>query len=595
VRFDDSLKTVLASDAASEFGAQATWRQLVDLIGRGRVEDGPDAVGRLRALRASVPLPIRAASARALAFARPPAPLVALFAEEELAIAAPVLRTATLPADDWLALLPTLTPQGRSVLRHRRDLPDAVVRGLESLGNVDFVLEHEPAPEPEAADVAPAIVPIHDPIPTPPPVATILTQPSDTPFQPLAAVARDIPVVAEALRRAEATRGADEPPAPEGEASRFEIADLVARIDAFQRDRPAPSPIPAQPEPEAPRDEFSFETDAAGTIRWVQGVTRSALVGVSLAHSAPQGLAQVDGVAAGAFRGRARFAGARLAVEGGSNAAGAWRLAATPAFDADSGRFIGYRGQARRPRPDEMAQPRAASDSLRQLVHELRTPTNAIAGFAELIETQLLGPVAPPYRDQAGAIRRHTLALLGAIDDLDTAARITGHALELRASSVAVEPLLARVLADLAPLARLRGAGIAFDPGDTEHHVHADDRAVERLVGRLLAALVAASGRGERLRLKVKAKGDARIAIHIDRPAALAAPAASGGDEALFAIDAVSDGEAEEGAPLLGTGFALRLARNLAVELGGSLTIGADRLTLRLPAALDREVGQTAQ
>ncbi|WP_174292414.1 HAMP domain-containing histidine kinase, partial [Sphingomonas bacterium] len=252
--------------------------------------------------------------------------------------------------------------------------------------------------------------------------------------------------------------------------------------------------------------------------------------------------------------------------------------------------------RARRPRPDEAAEPRdqsrAASEALRQLVHELRTPTNAIAGFAELIETQLLGPVALPYRQQAAAIRSHTLALIGAIDDLDTAARIAGHALELRPASVAVEPLVARVLADLAPLARLRGAGIAFSPGD-DHHAQVDDRAAERLIGRLLAALVAAAGQGERLRLKVKTKPAATIAIQIDRPVALAAI----GDEALFAIDAPSDVGAEpiEGAPLLGTGFALRLARNLAVELGGSLTIGADRLTLRLPAALNQEVGQAAQ
>ena len=42
--------------------------------------------------------------------------------------------------------------------------------------------------------------------------------------------------------------------------------------------------------------------------------------------------------------------------------------------------------------------------------------------------------------------------------------------------------------------------------------------------------------------------------------------------------------------PLLGVGFALRLVGNLAGELGGTLLIGAERLTLRLPAALDREV-----
>ena len=594
MRFDDSLKTVLASDAGPGFGAQATWRQLVDLIGRGRAEAAPATVEQLRALRPEVPTAVRAASARALAFARPPAPLVALFAEDDLAIAAPVLRTASLATEDWLALLPVLTPQGRSVLRHRRDLPEPVTRGLASLGSVDFVIGHAGEGDAEA--------PTAEPQPSVPKSAEAgdtgkptVSPPSltDTPFQPVADVVRSIPVVAEALRRAEAA------PAPlaTDPAGRFEIADLVARIDAFHRERPEPgsAAVPSD-DIAAPLDSFRFETDAAGTIRWIDGGVRAALVGVSLAHSAPQGLAQVDGIAAGAFRGRARFADARLVIDGHSAAAGAWRLAAEPIFDDASRRFVGYRGRARRPRVDEAAGPndgtRAASESLRQLVHELRTPTNAIAGFAELIETQLLGPVAPSYREQAGAIRSHTMALIGAIDDLDTAARITGHALELRPTSVALTPLIARVLADLAPLARLRGAGIAFNPDD-EHRVVADDRALERLIGRLLAALVAASANGERLRLKVKARADATVTIQVDRPAALAAI----GDEALLAIDASADIGVEpvEGAPLLGTGFALRLARNLAGELGGSLTIGADRLTLRLPAALDREVGQAAQ
>ena len=48
------------------------------------------------------------------------------------------------------------------------------------------------------------------------------------------------------------------------------------------------------------------------------------------------------------------------------------------------------------------------------------------------------------------------------------------------------------------------------------------------------------------------------------------------------AIEQLLDAEREAalpGAPLLGTGFALRLARNLSAELGGSLTIAATRLT----------------
>src|SRR3546814_5933795 len=106
-------------------------------------------------------------------------------------------------------------------------------------------------------------------------------------------------------------------------------------------------------------------------------------------------------------------------------------------------RFAGYRGTARRPRADESAAPRTAGivpDSLRQLVHELRTPTSAIAGFAEMIEAEILGPVADPYRDRAAAIRRQARDLLVAIEDLDTAARLESRALDLRPARQSPRP-----------------------------------------------------------------------------------------------------------------------------------------------------------
>ena len=640
MRFDDSLKTILAADMATGFGAQSAWRQLVDLMGRGRTAVDEPAIARLRLLRQAVPVAVRAASARALAFARPDAQLVGFFAEDALAIAAPVLRTATLEPDEWLAILPRLTPASRSVLRHRRDLPASVQRGLQSFGPVDFVLPQPDAPvEPEIAppepvgaellvgepiaaeqppieeppvieeapviadpvaelfDQAPVDPPPVDPAPVDPPPAgggepSRYSAPlSETPFMALGAVARGLPFVAEAFRHAklaEAEPLVVEPTGP-APADRFEISDLVARIEAFNRDRTvdATTPTPAAAEIEG----FRFETDAQGIIRMVDGVARSALVGVSLAYAAQQGEAHLDGVAAGAFRRRSRFSDARLEVGGLSDAFGSWRLSGVPAFEHASGRFIGFRGTARRPRRDETAAPvppasSPVADSLRQLVHELRTPTNAIAGFAELIETQLLGPVSPTYRDRAAAIRTQAGDLLAAIDDLDTAARIEGHALDLRPTTVPVRPLLDRVVKDLQPLANLRGAtlSIAMPAGDCD--IRGDDRAVERLVGRLLAALVSAGRQGEQLGIVVRPVADA-ITIAFDRPAALATHAT----DVLLSIDAEQEGD---GAPLLGTGFALRLAQNLAVELGGVLTIGLDRLTLQLPAADIAEATRSA-
>ncbi|MCI4654852.1 histidine kinase dimerization/phospho-acceptor domain-containing protein [Sphingomonas aquatilis] len=590
MRFDDSLKTVLSADMDSGFGAQSAWRQLVDLMGRGRIAADEPGLARLRMLRQAVPLAVRSASARALAFATPPAPLVGLFAEDAFAVAAPLLRTVTLDADTWIALLPRLSPQGRALLRHRRDLPAAVERALESFGSVDFVLPDvavaaDVAPVPVASDVGPAEV---EPAVAPTPVVDA-SEPEPVVIAPLPAPVEAEPIVV-APRVVAMPTVAVAPPEPRPiAAGGFQIADVVARIDAFQRQR-EPLAAPAEAVEQAPATCFRFDTDSAGVIFAVDGVTRGPLIGVSLAVGAPQGVVRIDAGINGAFRQRQRFADVRLDVGGSSDAGGAWRVTGEPQFDAATGRFTGYAAIARRPRSDEEAgrpaQGSGASDSLRQLVHELRTPTNAISGFAELIEAQLLGPVSPVYRDHAATIRRHADGLIAAIEDLDTAARIEGRALELRPRAVAIEPLLERIAADLAPLAALRGTALDIHPmGD--HAALADDRAMERLLSRLLATLTSAAVAGERIDIAEAPAPAGQVALCFARPQALG----TGGEDALLSIDADAG---EEGAPLLGAGFALRLARNLASEMGGALIFGDHLLTLRLPAAVQEGMEQAA-
>lgn len=559
MRFDDSLDTVLGADMATSFGAQSAWRQLTDLIGRRRAAPNAKAIERLRALRSRVPTPIRAASARSLAFANPPAELVRLFAEDEPSVAAPVIAVARLTGEEWRVMLPGLPPTSRSLLRHRRDLPAETVRALRSFGLSDFALPRPEEPSEPAAPLIDEVVP----------VVGVVSDP---------AVLSDTPRRIEPAPIAPAN-DANPAPTPRGP---FPIADLVARIDAYQRDHGALGRPPRAIASDGPIDHFCFETDATGTIRWVDGAPREPLIGVLLGT----GSAQVDGVASGAFRRRAPFADARLVITGASTAAGQWQLSATPAFDPGSGRFTGYRGVARRPRVDQRAEPMPSNspspEALRALVHELRTPTNAISGFAEMIEAQVLGPAPDNYRERAAAIRHDTHGLLAAIDDVDTAARIEQDALVLRPGVVEVAPLLKRAALDLEPLMALRQSVVDIDAGPPGLAIAGDEVAVARLVGRLMALAVGASGIGERIAVRVSAKdGQARLAV--ERPRAFAAWPG----EALLSLE----GEDQEGS-LLGTAFGLRLARNLAGELGGSLKIGEQRLTLRLPAALDHNVGQ---
>lgn len=564
MRFDDSLKTVLAADTSTAFGARAAYRQLIDLIGRRRVDAEPDLLDRVRALRPAVSAETRVAVARGLALVDPPGALVRMLADDEPAIAAAVLRAARLSPEEWEALIAGAGPFGRSVLRDRRDLPPSAVRALESFGSTDFVLGHHPAPA--------------------------RSDPPDARSDPESDAITDGWSLTPSLSELAADYAAPSPDAAVGE--RFEIADLVQRIESYQRDRGAAAPM-ARSEP-GRVVAFRFETDASGTIRWIDTGPRGAVIGLSLRHDGGAGAPCVDGVAAGAFRKRTMFADARLMVGGVSPLAGAWRISGAPVFDQATGQFMGFRGRARRPRVEEDAAPPRAprhpreAEGLRRLVHELRTPTNAIAGFSELIERELLGPVAPVYRARAATIRTQVAGLIGAIEDLDLAARIEADALDLRPAPVALAPMIERVLADLGPLAALRGATfVAAVP--TELAAAVDSFAVERLIGRLASTMLAGAKAGEELRITADAVPHGAVSIAIDRPEILAGRSA----ESLLSFDDERAADAD-GGPLLGTGFALRLARNLAVELGGRLSLEADRLTLTLPAALNGGMGQAS-
>src|SRR3546814_4206467 len=73
--------------------------------------------------------------------------LVAHFSREEVKDVAVFLASARLGEDEWLAILPTMPPQSRSVLRSRRDLPQRVQALLESFGPADLALAAPEEPE----------------------------------------------------------------------------------------------------------------------------------------------------------------------------------------------------------------------------------------------------------------------------------------------------------------------------------------------------------------------------------------------------------------------------------------------------------------
>ncbi|HEX2803131.1 MAG TPA: histidine kinase dimerization/phospho-acceptor domain-containing protein, partial [Sphingomicrobium sp.] len=197
------------------------------------------------------------------------------------------------------------------------------------------------------------------------------------------------------------------------------ISDVVARIERLRQAREA-SESPSGEEPGARQPSaFRWECNEAGEIDWVEGAPRGALVGATIARrSAGHG---VDSNVERAFASRAPFHDGVLELPGDAAIGGLWNISGIPAFERSNGRFAGYRGIAeRRSGSQSSAAGGLASDpdSLRELAHEIKTPLNAIIGFAEIITGEYLGPAESRFRERASDIVAQARLLLGAIEDL---------------------------------------------------------------------------------------------------------------------------------------------------------------------------------
>ena len=506
MRFDDRLLTVLKLPPGDRHDSAVRWRQLVDLVARaGSNSASPVVVEALASIRADAPNvdePLRAAAARAVAALPLPFGLLEYFASEKLTVAAPVLAAATLEPDQWRALAALADDEGRGFIATLN--PEA---RRDQPGFTETLVEPGPAPAPTPK------------VPAPPVGGQSLSE-----------------VVARIERRRRHRRAMD--------------AAGQAAIAA-----------PAAGSPTL----FRWECGPSGDIAWVEGAPRGALIGRSMAKG--NGEDGVDQEAVRAFAMRAPFRDSALRIGGDGPVAGQWKVSGVPAFDPSDGRFAGYRGIALR--EDAPAQYAALPsefladpDSLRELVHEIKTPLNAIIGFAEIIDGQFLGPADRRYRQRATDIVGHAQLLVAAIDDLDFAAKVHSDK-SGGMPRVDLTELIEHGAESLRALVAEYGIELEISRGERPCIAAVEPELADRLVARLVSALAERAETTESLRLSLDRTGD-RCRVAVGRPAALRGLS----DAQLFAAGPpVANAEGKDAED----GFALRLIRGLARIAGGDL------------------------
>jgi len=363
------------------------------------------------------------------------------------------------------------------------------------------------------------------------------------------------------------------------------ISDMVDRIERLKLERrparaPAPAPPPLPPRRALPAVAsegrlFEWESDSSGHIAWVEGAPRGAFVGRPLGG---EGVGLLERAAAPRLGQRHPFVDVPLVP--GEMLAGTWSATGVPGFDPATGRFLGYRGLARRtdgaaPRPETRRAP--DMDALRELVHEIKTPLNAIIGFAEIIDGQYLGPAHLRYRERAASIVGQARQLLDAVEDLDFAARLRADRAGENRGGGRLAEIFPPVAADIELCLAANGGILEVDIDDQRHRCALSPELAERLLRRLMLSLCKSVAAGEVFRVAVTRRG-AMCLLTIARPHAL-----DGYGEAQL-LDPAFDPSGGDDAHGVGLGFALRLVRGLASVAGGSLAIDDHRITLELPA-----------
>ena len=516
MRFDDRLLTVLNQPAEDRHDAAVRWRQLVDLVARAGVSSAsPAVVEALAAIREEAPRVeegLRAAAARAVAALPLPLGLLEYFASDSLAVAAPVLAAATLDESQWRSLHALADDETRSFIETLHPEVTSDRRGAFAV-----------APETTVA-----------------------------PFPTTAVVSA-------------------EPYAPP---SLHDVVERIERRRQLRSQQPLANAAPA-PAPMESSALFRWECGPGGEIAWVEGAPRGALIGRSIARSVESDGDRIDQEIVRAFAMRAPFRDASLTLTGGGMVSGEWKISGVPAFESSDGRFAGYRGVALRETaaapaaaaetmPDLLADP----DSVRELVHEIKTPLNAIIGFAEIIEGQYLGPADRGYRDRAREIVHQARLLLTAIDDLDFAAKVHSAGAGTR-EWVDLALLLDREAASLREAAARSRVEIDVIRPRMDVRAAVQPELADRLLFRLVSALVEHSGPNERLTVSADQIGD-NARVTVSRPGSLRGVA----DSDLFASRPVGEVLA---------GFTLRLVRGLARIAGGDLVSALDSFALIFP------------
>jgi signal transduction histidine kinase/ActR/RegA family two-component response regulator len=157
---------------------------------------------------------------------------------------------------------------------------------------------------------------------------------------------------------------------------------------------------------------------------------------------------------------------------------------------------------------------RAKSEFLSNMSHELRSPLNAILGFAQLMDTGTPAPT-PDQKDSIDQIMQAGWYLLELINEILDLALIESGKISMSPEPMSLAEVLADCLAMIEPQASARGIRVSWAGPACAMHVRADRTRVKQVFVNLLSNAIKYNREGGAVELSCETRPGDRVRINV--------------------------------------------------------------------------------
>lgn len=212
---------------------------------------------------------------------------------------------------------------------------------------------------------------------------------------------------------------------------------------------------------------------------------------------------------------------------------------------------------------------RARDEFVSAVSHELRSPLTSIRGYLELLHDGEAGALNTEQAAMVEVVQRNAVRLGALIEDLLTVSRLEAKGARLRNDRVAVNRLVSAVVEVILPEAERKALRLSVGHADDDPSVIGDRVALERVLLNLMSNAVKFTLPGGSVSITVRSE-DERVRVQV-ADSGMGIPA----EDQPRLFERFFRAQNAGPAGIAGTGLGLHIARSLAEQHGGGLTLSS--------------------